>query len=109
MRMWQSIHQSTQGRIVFACVLLYAVWQIHLSVSSPGKVADVLREGKGKVNVQVILPFAPDRFHVMAMQQFGRVSGTEDTSIEVRGVKRDDLSSLARPFWVKRIEPLKGD
>lgn len=109
MRMWQSIHQSTQGRIVFVCVLLYAVWQIHLGVSAPGKVADVLREGKGKVNVQVILPFAPDRFHVMAMQQFGRVSGTEDTSIEVRGVKRDDLSSLARPFWVKRIEPLKGD
>jgi len=55
------------------------------------------------------LPFTPDRFHVIAMQQFGRVSGTEDTSIEVRGVKRDDLSSLARPFWVKRIEPLKGD
>jgi len=109
MRMWQSIHQSAQGRIVFACVLLYAVWQIHLGVSAPGKVADVLREGKGKVNVQVILPFAPDRFHVMAMQQFGRVSGTEETSIEVRGVKRDDLSSLARPFWVKRIEPLKGD
>jgi len=90
MRMWQSIHQSTQGRIVFACVLLYAVRQIHLGVSEPGKVADVLREGKGKVNVQVILPFAPDRSHVMAMQQFGRVSGTEDTSIEVRGVKRDD-------------------
>jgi hypothetical protein len=43
------------------------------------------------------------------MQQFGRVSGTQDTSIEVRGVKRDDLSGLARPFWVKRIEPLKGD
>jgi hypothetical protein len=61
------------------------------------------------VNVQVILPFTPDRFHVMAMQQFGRVSGTEETSIEVRGVKQDDLSSLARPFWVKRIEPLKGD
>jgi hypothetical protein len=43
------------------------------------------------------------------MQQFGRVSGAEDTWIEVRGVKRDDLSVLARPFWVKRIEPLKGD
>ena len=73
------------------------------------KVYASLRDGKNKVNVQVVLPFTPDRFHVMAMQQFGRVSGTEDTSIEVRGVKRDDLSSLARPFWVKRIEPLKGD
>jgi hypothetical protein len=109
MRLWQLIHQSTQGRIVFAGILLYAVWQIYLGSTAPGKVADSLREGKSKVNVQVVLPFTPDRFHVMAMQQFGRVSGTEDMSIEVRGVKRDDLSSLARPFWVKRIEPLKGD
>jgi hypothetical protein len=80
-----------------------------LEVSASSKVDASLRDGKNKVNVQVVLPFTPDRFHVMAMQQFGRVSGTEDTSIEVRGVKRDDLSSLARPFWVKRIEPLKGD
>jgi hypothetical protein len=85
------------------------VWQIYLGLTAPGKVAESLREGKGKVNVQVVLPFTPDRFHVIAMQQFGRVSGTQDTSIEVRGVKRDDLSGLARPFWVKRIEPLKGD
>jgi len=109
MKLWQSIHQSTQGRIVFAGILLYAVWQMYLGGSAPGKVAEILREGKGKVNVQVVLPFTPDRFHVIAMQQFGRVSGTEDTSIEVRGVKRDDLSGLARPFWVKSIEPLKGD
>ena len=107
MKLWQSIHQSTQGRIVFAGLLLYAVWQMYLGGSAPGKVAESLREGKGKVNVQVVLPFTPDRFHVIAMQQFGRVSGTEDTSIEVRGVKRDDLSGLARPFWVKSIEPLK--
>ena len=109
MKLWQSIYQSTQGRIVFAGILLYAVWQMYLGGSAPGKVAESLREGKGKVNVQVFLPFTPDRFHVIAMQQFGRVSGTEDTSIEVRGVKRDDLSGLARPFWVKSIEPLKGD
>ena len=109
MKLWQSIHQSSQGRIVFAGILLYAVWQMYLGMSASSKVAESLREGKGKVNVQVVLPFTPDRFHVMAMQQFGRVSGTEDTSIEVRGVKRDDLSSLARPFWVKSIEPLKGD
>ena len=75
MKLWQSIHQSTQGRIVFAGILLYAVWQMYLGGSAPGKVAESLREGKGKVNVQVVLPFTPDRFHVIAMQQFGRVSG----------------------------------
>jgi hypothetical protein len=109
MKLWQSIHQSRRGKIVIAGLILYAFWQIYLGISANGKVDASLRDGKNKVNVQVVLPFTPDRFHVMAMQQFGRVSGTEDTSIEVRGVKRDDLSSLARPFWVKRIEPLKGD
>ena len=109
MKLWHSIWQSSRGRIVIVSLFLFAVWQIYLEVSASGKVDASLRDGKNKVNVQVVLPFTPDRFHVLAMQQFGRVSGTEDTSIEVRGVKRDDLSSLARPFWVKRIEPLKGD
>jgi hypothetical protein len=94
---------------VIGCVLFYAIWQVQCAVLAPGKIADGLREGSGKVNVQVVLPFTPDRFHVMAMQKFGRVSGTEDTAIEVRGVKRDDLTGLAHLFWVKRIEPLKGD
>lgn len=109
MSVWRSILQSTQGRIVMACVVLAVFWQILLSLLAPGKIADSLREGKSKVNVQVVLPFTPDRFHVMAMQRFGRVSGTDDVSIEVRGVKRDELSNLAHLFWVKRIEPLKGD
>jgi hypothetical protein len=109
MKLMHLIVQSNRGKTVLAGLFLYIVWQLYLGFSASGKVDASLRDGKTKVNVQVILPFTPDRFHVMAMQQFGRVSGTEDTSIEVRGVKRDDLSSLARPFWVKRIEPLKGD
>ncbi len=109
MKIWQSVLQSTQGRMVVAGLLLFAAWQTYLGLSAPGKVAAVLRETTPKVNVLVVLPFSPDRFHVMAMQQFGRVSGTEGTSIEVRGVKQDDLTRLARPFWVRSIDPLKGD
>jgi hypothetical protein len=109
MKIWQSVLQSTQGRLVLAGLLLLAAWQTYLSLSAPGKVAASLRQGAPKVNVMVVLPFTPDRFHVMAMQQFGRVSGTEETSIEVRGVKQEDLSRLARPFWVRSIDPLKGD
>jgi hypothetical protein len=109
MKLLHSIWQSNRGKLVIAILFLSAIWQVYLGLAATGKVDPSLRDGKNKVNVQVVLPFTPDRFHVMAMQQFGRVSGTEDTSIEVRGVKRDDLSSLARPFWVKRIEPLKGD
>jgi hypothetical protein len=109
MKLLRLIWRSNRGRIVIAGLFMYVFWQLFLGFLATHKVDPSLRDGKNKVNVQVILPFTPDRFHVMAMQQFGRVSGTEDNSIEVRGVKQVDLSSLARPFWVKRIEPLKGD
>jgi hypothetical protein len=109
MKIWRSVSHSVQGRTVLFCLFFYLVWQLYLTMSAPAKLAQGLTEGKGKVNVQVVLPFSPDRFHVLEMQKFGRVSGTEDNSIEVRGVKRDDLSRLARRFWIERIEPLKGD
>ena len=37
---------------------------------------------------------------------YGRVSGTQDDSIEVRGVRLAKLNAVARPYWVKRVEPL---
>jgi hypothetical protein len=40
------------------------------------------------------------------MQRFGRVSGTEGHSVEVRGVKKDDLNAVARPYWVRSVGPM---
>ncbi len=60
-----------------------------------------------KVNVQVEVPFVPERFHVLAFQQYGRVTGTDDHSIELRGVKRTDLNAVARPYWVTAVGPIK--
>jgi hypothetical protein len=34
------------------------------------------------------------------------VSGTTDNAVEVRGVQKQDLRALARPYWVRRVEPL---
>jgi len=39
-------------------------------------------------------------------QKHGRVSGTQDETIEVRGVPMAALSAVARPYWVKRVAPL---
>ena len=62
---------------------------------------------RGQVNVLVTLACTPERFHVLAFQQHGRVSGTQDESIEVRGVRFAKLNAVARPYWVKRVEPLR--
>jgi len=79
-----------------------------LTLEAPGKVAPSLWVRAPRVDVLVTLPFPPERFHVLIFQQYGRVSGTQDDSVEVRGVRQADLRSLARPYWVKKVEPLSG-
>ena len=90
-------------------VLVYIAWQAWLWLAAPGKIAPGLETGTAKVNILVTLPFAPERFHILAFQRHGRVSGTQDRSVEVRGAARENLRELARPYWVRRVEPLGGE
>ena len=102
----RAVLRSTRGRLVLAALVCYLAWQGWLSVAAPGKIAAGLDTDAEKVNILVTLPFPPERFHVMVFQRYGRVSGTQDNSIEVRGVKKADLNAVARPYWVSRVEPL---
>ena len=98
--------QSRRFHILLAVAVFYLVWQVWLTIAAPQKIAGL--EGTSeKVNILVTLPFPPERFHVQRFQTYGRVSGTQDNAVEVRGVKRADLTSLARPYWVTRVEPLQ--
>lgn len=89
--------------IIAAC---YGAWQIGLWLAAPAKVAAGLEADR--VNVLVTLPFAPERFHILVFQRYGRVSGTREHAVEVRGVRREDLRALARHYWVRKVEPLGG-
>lgn len=101
--------RSRKFRILLAIAGGYLVWQVWLTIAAPKKIEGLAGESQ-KVNILVTLPFAPERFHVQRFQTYGRVSGTQDNAVEVRGVKRADLTSVARPYWVRRVEPLKpGD
>jgi len=97
---------STRGRLVLGALLGYLAWQGWLVLAAPGKIAAGFAANAEKVNILVTLPFPPERFHVIVFQRYGRVSGTQDNSIEVRGVKKTDLNAVARPYWVRRVEPL---
>ncbi|MBL8706756.1 MAG: hypothetical protein JNM30_18025 [Rhodospirillales bacterium] len=92
--------------MLLALLVAYLGWQAWLSIAAPGKIAD-FPSGRERANILVTLPFPPERFHVQMFQGFGRVSGTEGNTIEVRNVRRSDFKSVARPYWVQRIEPLK--
>ena len=105
MGMMRDAVRSTRGRLVIgfvACLLLWHAWQY---LAAPGQVVGEFKpNAQGKVDTLVTL-----RFHVLVFQQHGRVSGTYDASIEVRGVRKEDLAAVARPYWVKRVEPLADD
>jgi hypothetical protein len=106
MNMARALLGSTKGRIVLSALFCYIAWQGWLGVAAPRKIAAGLNTEAEKVNILVTLPFPPERFHVIFFQRYGRVSGMQDNSIEVRGVKKADLHAVARPYWVTRVEPL---
>lgn len=99
--------RSIKGRLVIGVVVAWAAFQLWLTLAAPGKISPDLSGGSPKVNVQVELPFAPERFHIQALQKFGRIAGADEHSVELRGVKREDLNSVARPYWVTAVGPIK--
>ena len=108
MKLLRAILRTGRGRFVLAVLLLSLAWQGWLSATAPGKVAPAVLQSSQtqKVNVLVTLAFPPERFHVLSFQKFGRVTGTQDNTVELRGVNKADLSSVARPHWVTKVEPL---
>ena len=53
---------------------------------------------------------ALDKFGGQAVEQLrvaGRIAGADEHSVELRGVKREDLTSVARPYWVTAVGPIK--
>jgi len=107
MSLVSEVLRSNKGRVVLGVVAAWAGFQLWLTLAAPGKISSELSGASEKVNVQVDLPFVPERFHVLAFQQYGRVTGTDDHSIELRGVKRTDLNAVARPYWVTAVGPIK--
>jgi hypothetical protein len=104
--MLRDVLKSRKTHVLLVVLVFYLAWQIWLTLAVPAKIAD-FPSGAERVNILVTLPFPPERFHVQLFQSFGRVSGTQGNTIEVRGVKRADFAALARPYWVRRIEPLQ--
>jgi hypothetical protein len=98
--------RSRKAHILLAAAGCYLAWQLWLTIAAPFKIADFAGAPE-RVNILVTLPFPPERFHVQLFQTYGRVSGTQENAVEIRGVKRADLTTVARPYWVTRVEPLQ--
>jgi hypothetical protein len=107
MSMAADIMRSNKARFIVGVIAAWLLFQLWLTLAAPGKVSPELAGTSPRVNIQIELPFAPERFHLQAFQQYGRVAGADDHSIALRGVNRTDLNAVARPYWVTSVGPIK--
>ncbi len=99
-------------RVLLLLLLLAAAWQGWLAYQAGQKIPPDLERyasPRGTVDLLVELPFAPERFHILTFQRFGRVSGTRENAVEVRSVPLRWVREIARFYWVRRITPLQED
>jgi hypothetical protein len=106
---WLRLWSWPQGRFVLAVSIAFGIYQAWLFAAAPGKISRELAGESAKLNVRIELPFAPERFHVQWFQQYGRVAGADDRSVNLRGVKRSDLNTIAKPYWVSGVGPIKEE
>lgn len=106
MKLVRAALDSRRGRILLSLLLAWLLWQAWLALHAPSKVADGFPD-RQRVNALITLPFVPERFHILIFQRFGRVSGTDGNSVEVRNIDKNQLNAIARYYWVSRIEPLQ--
>lgn len=103
---------SRAGRLGLAALAVILVWQVWLSQQAAAKMPpdlDAYVSPRGTVDLRVTLRFPPERFHVLMFQRFGRVSGTEGDTIEMRGVSVRRVREIARFYWVREITPFGED
>jgi hypothetical protein len=101
---------TRQGRWLVAAVIAVAAWQGWIASQAAAKMpADLAAHlsPRGTVDLQVTLRFPPERFHILMLQRFGRVSGTDGHTVEVRGVPAERVRDIARFYWVERITPFR--
>jgi hypothetical protein len=101
---------TRQGRWLVAGVVVVVAWQGWIASQASAKMpADLAAYAspRGTVNLRITLPFPPERFHTLTLQRYGRVSGTEGNTIEVRGVSVERVKGIARVYWVKQITPFR--
>lgn len=97
-------------RLIAIGIVVIVGWHIWLASQAPMKMPGDLQNrasARGTVDVRVTLRFPPERFHVLMFQRFGRVSGTDGNSVEVRSVPVHRVREIARFYWVRRIDLLR--
>ncbi|WP_207782557.1 hypothetical protein [Phytoactinopolyspora limicola] len=96
------------GRTLAALIVFVLAYQAWIGITAMSKVADGVGEGadqRGRYDVDIVLGFEPEGFHMRQLQDYGRVRGATDTVVHMRNVTDDDVDAMARKYWIKEIRP----
>jgi hypothetical protein len=99
----------TTVRFLLAVALVLGGSAAYGRITAPWRIAPDLRDrlaNGGYADITVVLPFAPEQFHVNLLQQVGTVRGVRGNTVLVGRVPAADVWRLARHYWIRRIEPL---
>lgn len=110
MNLARNILKSPGGKAVLLVLFGYLAFQGWLAVTAPAKLEAGLSQNTdqlGRVNVVVELNFPPERFHILTLQEYGRVTGTSGNQVQMRRVPLENVDRLARTYWVREITLLR--
>lgn len=99
------------GRTLAVLLLLIILYQAWLTVTATSKVHDAVGSNpdeRGRFAVDVVLGFPPERFHILQLQNYGRIRSTEGNVLHLRAVTEADVDAMARKYWIKEILPGEG-
>jgi hypothetical protein len=107
MRLLRRLLRTQAGRTLFVVLVCYGAYTLWAMYQAEGKIHDdvpALVDERGRVDVEVELAFSPERFHILVIQDHGRIRRTLGDVVHVRA-ELDDLRRLARRHWIVEIRP----
>jgi hypothetical protein len=107
MQLARRVLASQAGRTLLVILLCWGAYTLWAAVQAEAKIDDQVPElvdRRGRVNVEIELAFAPERFHILVIQDHARIRRTMGSVIHARA-ELGDLRRLARRHWIREIRP----
>lgn len=86
------------------------VWQAfsawHAATLISPELEAVLGEN-GRADVEAVLPFPPEKFHLLYLQERGRVVGIDGGRVLMADVAAQEARRLAGEYWVTELRLLE--
>jgi hypothetical protein len=101
----RSFFGSTGGKTITILLVLWLAFQAWTALTAPAKLAPELHDLQpgSRVDLAVELNFPPERFHILELQEYGRLAGARENVVNLRRVSAEDVMEIARIYWVKSV------